>query len=215
MPLPAVQFYIDIKSPYAYLAVADADQLEAETGIALDWLPYTLDIPAYLGGAEVDAAGNVVEQDRNAHQWRRVRYSYMDCRREANRRGLTIRGPRKIFDSSLANIGLLHAKAQAKTRAYVDRVYERFWQRELDIEDIEALTTTMHACGIDPDGFARFAQTDGRRQLADIQTAAEAAGVFGVPSLLVGGRDLYWGREHFAHVRELLLEHSVRPEGHL
>ena len=27
----------------------------------------------------------VLEQDRNPHQWRRVRYSYMDVRREANR----------------------------------------------------------------------------------------------------------------------------------
>ena len=110
-----IKLYSDYKSPYAYLAKDLAYELERDTGVRVDWLPYTLDIPAYLGSAKVDAHGNVLEENRNAHQWRRVKYSYMDCRREANRRGLTIRGPRKIFDSSLANIGLLYAKRQASS----------------------------------------------------------------------------------------------------
>ena len=87
-----------------------AYDLERETGVQIDRLPYTLDIPSYLGSAKVDGRGSVLEETRNAHQWRRVKYSYMDCRREANRSGLTIRGPQKIFDSSLANIGMLYAK---------------------------------------------------------------------------------------------------------
>ena len=80
-----VQFFIDFKSPYAYLAVGPARKLQAATGIEFEWLPYTLDIPSYLGDAMVDAQGNVLKQSRNAHQWRRVKYSYMDCRRDANR----------------------------------------------------------------------------------------------------------------------------------
>ena len=34
-----IQIYIDFKSPYAYLAVASARELEQRTGIQLDWLP--------------------------------------------------------------------------------------------------------------------------------------------------------------------------------
>ena len=105
MPAKTLTLYIDYKSPYAYLAKEPAYRLERETGAAIDWLPYILDIPAYLGSAKVDAEGRVLEQDRNAHQWRRVKYSYMDVRREANRVGLTIRGTRKIWNSSLAGIG--------------------------------------------------------------------------------------------------------------
>ncbi|MFL6373564.1 MAG: 2-oxoglutarate dehydrogenase E1 subunit family protein, partial [Pyrinomonadaceae bacterium] len=44
----------------------------------------------------------VLEENRNPHQWRRVRYSYMDCRRQARKQGLVIRGTQKIWDSSLA-----------------------------------------------------------------------------------------------------------------
>ena len=199
-----ITVYSDYKSPYAYLAKDLAYDLERETGVALDWLPYTLDIPAYLGAAKVDATGNVTEETRNAHQWRRVRYSYMDCRREANRRGLTIRGPRKIYDSSLAHIGMLYAKRHGVLRAYHDRVFERFWKRELDIENPDALTAVLQEAGAASDGFLTFLRGDGRRELEKIQRDAEAAGVFGVPSFLLGDGDLYWGREHLPRIRELL-----------
>ncbi|SVC26606.1 uncharacterized protein METZ01_LOCUS279460, partial [marine metagenome] len=85
--------YIDYKSPYAYLAIEPTCQLQRDFEIAVDWLPYTLHIPDFLGSAKVDEQGRVLEEERTAHQWRRVRYSYMDARRYATLRGLTIRGP--------------------------------------------------------------------------------------------------------------------------
>jgi 2-hydroxychromene-2-carboxylate isomerase len=200
-----ITVYSDYKSPYAYLAKDLAYDLERETGAVLKWRPYTLDIPAYLGSARVEADGKVVEESRNAHQWRRVKYSYMDCRREANRRGLTIRGPRKIFDSSLANAGMLYAQRHGVFRAYHDRVFERFWKRELDIESADALAAVLEECGAPTEDFATFLAGEGRRELERIQHEAEAAGVFGVPSYLLDGGDLYWGREHLPHIRELVM----------
>lgn len=199
-----LKVYSDYKSPYAYLAKDLSYELERQTGVTLEWLPYTLDIPAYLGSAEVDGTGNVLEQSRNAHQWRRVRYSYMDCRREANLRGLTIRGPRKIFDSRLANIGLLYAGQHGVLRAYHDRVFEQFWKRELDIERVEVLEAVLAQAGADTTEFSAFVEGEGRLRLEAIQREAEAAGVFGVPSYLLDNGDLYWGREHLPRIRELL-----------
>lgn len=198
----SITVYSDYKSPYAYLAKDLAYDLEREAGVTLEWLPYTLDIPAYLGRATLDGAGKVLEESRNPHQWRRVKYSYMDCRREANRRGLIIRGPRKIFDSTAANIGMLYAKEHGVFRAYHDRVFARFWQRELDIENPAALTEVLQECGAETKGFSAFLAGEGRRQLEAIQREAEAAGVFGVPSYLFDDGDLYWGREHLPHIRE-------------
>jgi 2-hydroxychromene-2-carboxylate isomerase len=203
--MKSLRLYIDYKSPYAYLAKNLAYDLERDTGASIDWLPYTLDIPAYLGSAKLDAEGRVLEQNRNAHQWRRVKYSYMDCRREANLRGLVILGPKKIFDSSLANIGLLYAKRAGVFRAYNDAVFERFWKRALDIESRAALGAVLAECGADPAGFARYLDGEGRRELIAVQQAAEAAGVFGVPSFLLDGTELYWGREHLPRLRELLV----------
>lgn len=199
-----LRVYSDYKSPYAYLAKDLTYELERQTGATVEWLPYTLDIPSYLGSAEVDGEGHVLAQSRNAHQWRRVRYSYMDCRRDANLRGLTIRGPRKIFDSRLANIGMLYAKQHGVLRDYHDHVFERFWKRDLDIESVDALADVLARAGADTADFATFVGGDGRRHLEAIQREAEAAGVFGVPSYLLDDGDLYWGREHLPRVRELL-----------
>ena len=135
--LRTVAVYADYKSPYAYLAKDLAYELERDFPVRIDWLPYRLDIPSFLGSARVDNNGHVIEEQRNAHQWRRGRYSYMDCRRQARKRGLVIRGPQKIWDSTLALCGMLYAKREgdAVFRRYHDTIFERFWKRELDIED--------------------------------------------------------------------------------
>ena len=99
--------YTDYKSPYAFLAKNATYGLFDDFRAEIEWRPYTLDIPSYLGNAEVDESGNVIAEERNAHQWRRVKYSYMDCRRRAERMGLTIRGPRHIFNSTVAHVGML------------------------------------------------------------------------------------------------------------
>lgn len=205
MTPPVVKVYSDYKSPYAYLAKDLVYDLERETGARIDWLPYTLDIPAYLGSARLGSDGKVIEESRNAHQWRRVKYSYMDCRREANLRGLTIRGTQKIWDSTLANIGLLFARRENAVRPYHDRVFERFWRRDLDIESVGVLSALLTECGADGASFPDFAGGEGRQQLVEVQRAAEDAGVFGVPSILLEDGDLYWGREHLLRIKELLL----------
>ena len=192
--------YIDFKSPYAYLAIEPLRSLERDYRVVLDWLPYTLDIPDFLGSARVDADGQVVEQDRSPHQWRRVRYSYMDVRRYANLRGMTIRGPRKIWDSSLAGIGLLHAKAHGVAPAYIDQVYEPFWRRALDIEDIAVIRDVLAASGADAHGFEAFAAGEGRRAHDAIRADAEDKGVFGVPTVILDG-ELFFGREHLSLIR--------------
>ena len=85
--MPHVKHSFDYKSPYAYLAQEATYDLAAKPGITVEWLPYTLQIDKYLGSAKLDAGGEDTVGTRNDHQWRRVKYSYMDCRREASRRG--------------------------------------------------------------------------------------------------------------------------------
>lgn len=202
---PTITVYIDYKSPYAYLAKDPVYELSRDLGASLDWLPYVLDIPSFLGSARLDSQGRVVEENRNAHQWRRVRYSYMDCRRQAKKRGLVIRGPQKIWDSTLAAAGLLCAKRQgpAVVRRYNDFVFERFWKRELDIEDAAVIVGVLAEAGADVAGAAAYLSGDGPREVAAISHAAEERGVFGVPSFVIDG-ELFWGREHLPDIREMV-----------
>ncbi len=208
-PMSTVTVYTDYKSPYAYIAKDLIYQMAEATGATLDWLPYTLDIPSYRGAAEVDDHGRIISENRTPHQWRQVRYAYMDCRREANKRGLILRGTQKIWDSSIAAIGLLWAKRQgdAILRGYTDRVFERFWRRELNIEDPAVVQGVLAEAGADVAGFADFLAGPGRAEHDAIRAAAEDFGIFGVPSFVIEG-ELFWGKEHLPAIRARLLQTS-------
>lgn len=203
-----VTVYVDVKSPYAFLAVEPTRRLARQCGVVLDWLPYTLNIPDYLGSARLDAQGKVVEQDRSPHQWRKVKYAYMDVRRYANLRGLTIRGTQKIWDSSIASIALLYAREQdpAAVDRFLDLVYPPFWRRELDIEDEAVVERVLAEAGADTAGFRDWLAGPGRALHDRLRAEAEAAGVFGVPFYIYQGEG-FWGREQLP-----LLRHRITGE---
>ncbi len=188
-----LRIYIDFKSPYAYLAKNPAYALEREFGVEFRWLPYVLRIPEFLGTVE----------GRNPHQWRRVRYSYMDARRLANRRGLTVRGPQKIFDSALVSIAMIYAQRRGVARRFMDLAFERFWKRELDIESLAAVNAVLADSGADPAAFGEFASGEGRAELDRICRDAEELGVFGVPTFAIDG-EIFWGGDRLWMAREKL-----------
>jgi len=193
--LPELTVYIDVKSPYAYLAMEPTRALAADFGIDPVWKPYTLEIPDFLGAVK----------SRNEHQWRRVRYAYMDVRRIANTRGLTVYGPQKIFDSSIVHIGMLRAQDHGRFEPYIDRVFLRFWKRELEIEDTAAVAAVLEEAGVPSAGFAEWAQGEGRRRHDALCREAEALGVFGVPTFVFRD-ELFWGSERLDMLRARIEE---------
>jgi len=195
----AAPYFIDFKSPYAYLSVAPTRQLERDFDIALDWRPLTLHIPNYLDAVD----------DRTAHNWRKVKYSYMDARRLANRVGLTVRGPQKIFDSSIASIGLLYAKGKPGFDTFVDKVFEGFFKRELDIEQPALVSKVLADAGIDTTGFAAYLAGPGRAFHDQQRIETEESGVFGVPTLMIEG-EIFWGGDRVELVRERLTQLGLK-----
>ncbi len=133
----------------------------------------------------------------------------MDCLREANRRCLVIRGPQKIFDSSIAHIGMLYAKRYDDFHRYHNTVYERFWRRELDIENPEVIQGVLKEVGIDASVFLTYLRGEGRQEHDRVHKAAEDMGVFGVPSYVING-ELFWGNERVVRVQEKLEQEGLR-----
>jgi 2-hydroxychromene-2-carboxylate isomerase len=205
MPLsPVVTVYTDYKSPYAFLAKDRVYALARDTGAAIDWRPYVLDVPRYLGSATVGEDGSVLTENRNAHQWRRIRYMFMDCRRQAGKQGLVLRATRKIWDSTLAAAGMEFAQdaGDAAFRHYHDAVFSRFWARGLDIENIDALAAVLTDAGADGARFSAFLP-EGLARVEAIGKAAEADGVFGVPTFVLE-KQIFWGGEHLPDIQALV-----------
>jgi 2-hydroxychromene-2-carboxylate isomerase len=195
-----IKLYYDFKSPFTYLAMEPAYKLEETHRIRLRFIPLELAIREAYGGE--------LEQ-RAQRDWDKVRYLYMDMRRFANERGMIIRGPQKIFDSRLALMGGLFADRNGRFRPYADRVFERFFRRELNIEDIDALAAVMAEAGLDAAGFRRYAEGEGPNDLRAAAAEAERDGVFGVPTFIVAG-ELFWGNDRVDWVVEKLDQMKLR-----
>ncbi len=197
--------YLDIKSPYAYLAKDPTRRMAEEIGISIDWRPLTLDIPSYLGSAKTNKEGKVVESNRTPRQWQGVRYAYMDAKRYARMRDIVLYGTQKIWDSSLASIamtflGETDSDAQAR---YLDLVYERFWKRDCDIESLDVVAALVAEAGASAADFSSYATGEGRGAHDEFQPRLHQAGIYGVPTYIVG-EERFFGREHLPIIRWLL-----------
>jgi len=202
MGKPNLKVYIDYKSPYAFIAKDPTYQLEAQFGIEIDWYPLTLNIGSYLGTAKKDNSGKVIEDNRSPKQWLAVKYAYKDARRYAELRGLTLKGTQKIWDSSLAAIGMLWAKQQSHDglKHYTDNTFDKFWRRDLDIEDPDVIVNELALAGCETQGFMAFLNGEGRSRHEALQEEILDLGYYGVPTYVIDG-EVYFGRQHLPRVR--------------
>jgi 2-hydroxychromene-2-carboxylate isomerase len=191
----SVDFYIDIKSPYAYLALDPAIKMFDQLGLKWNVWPYTLDIADYLGSATINNDGKIISSNRTPHQWRRVKYSYMDCRRMANLQGKTILGTQKIWDSSLFSIAHLWIKEESEKTLlpFLRESFQLFWERKLDIENEEVISNLLKKFQLDSAEFKSWMETN-RNSVTSLMDAALSKGIFGVPTF-VFEEEIFWGSE--------------------
>jgi 2-hydroxychromene-2-carboxylate isomerase len=176
-----IPLYIDLKSPYSYLAAHRALALEEAGELIFDWRPFVLDI---AGRANADPEAFL----------RRARYLYRDVRRFAAPLGLTVKGPERIYDSTLASIGLLTAKAAGVHQRYISKSYQRFFDRDLELDDAEVIEALLADCGVDASGLATYAAGEGKDALATSRAEAESLGIFAAPTFVIG-EELFWGQD--------------------
>jgi 2-hydroxychromene-2-carboxylate isomerase len=197
METPRVRIYTDYKSPYAFVANRALFELEEKEKVELEWLPYTLRIVEFMGSVE----------ERTPHFWRKVRYSYMDARRYANAQGLTIKGPRRIYDAFYSSAGMLFAQRHGIFRRYHDTVFERFWNHELELDELSEISDVIASLGGSARDFEAYVNGPARAEHDRIIDEAESIGVFGVPTMVFNG-ELFWGGDRIP----LLVERIRAPE---
>lgn len=195
-----VKLYFAYTSPYTYLAMQPAYDLKRSHRVRLRFIPYGVNIRKVYG--PLDRA----DADR-----RKVRYLYLDARRIANERGLVIFPPKKIFSARLAFYGGLYAEKHARFRAYSDRVFERFWKQELDVEDRTAIAAIIAEVGLDSAEFLRYVDAGARADLDACFAEADRDKVFGVPTFVVDGEP-FWGEDRIDWVIRKLDAMGLRRE---
>jgi 2-hydroxychromene-2-carboxylate isomerase len=181
--------YSDYKSPFAYLAFDPAFALENRYRIRIRWIPFQLRIKG--------------KGERSQYSEYKARYSYLDARRWANQRGLTIRGPLKVYDTKPALIGGLFAEQQGRLLDYSRRVYELFFKRELEADQPDAVAEVIASLGMSADDYRKYLSGEGAVAYQRAQDEAADDHIFGVPLLIFEGEP-FWGHDRIPVLEERL-----------
>jgi 2-hydroxychromene-2-carboxylate isomerase len=183
--------YSDFKSPYAYLAFDPGMVLGKEFNVTVRWIPFQLRIKG--------------KGERSVYSEYKVKYSYLDARRWAKPRGLWIRGPLKIYDSTPAAIGGLFAETQGRLIDYGRAVFKAFFLRELEIDQPEAVAGAMASLGLSGPDYLAYYEGEGQQAYARAQEEAAADHVFGVPFFIFEDEP-FWGHDRLALLEQRLTE---------
>ncbi len=192
-PWAEVKMYSDYKSPYAFLAFDPAFDLEVGYRVRVRWIPFQLRIKG--------------KGERSVYSEWKAKYSYMDARRFAKPRGIVIRGPAKVYDTTPALVGGLFADRHGRLREYSREAYRRFFLRELEADQPDAVAALIAEIGLAPDEYRDYLANEGLAAYQAAQEEAAADHVFGVPIFRFEA-ETFWG-----HDRLPLLEQRLREAG--
>ncbi len=189
-----LKMYSDYKSPYAYLAFDPAFELAERYRVRLRWMPFQLRLKG--------------KGQRSQYSEYKVKYSYMDARRWAKPRGLWIRGPLKIYDTTPALIGGLFADLHGRLVDYSRTVYKRFFLRELEVDQPGAVAEVLAGLGLQEAEFSTYLAGEGLAAYERAQEESVADGIFGVPIFVLEG-ELFWGYDRLGLLEERLKEKGL------
>jgi 2-hydroxychromene-2-carboxylate isomerase len=191
-----LKLYFDYKSPFAFLASLSAFALPTEFDVELRWIPFLLRIKG--------------KGERSEYSEWKAKYSYMDARRWANKRGgFPIKGPLKVYDSSPALIGGLYAQQEGFFQTYTEEVYIRFFRRELEIDLPEKIAELVAELGYSDEKYRIYFAASGARDLQACIEEAHRDHVFGVPLFVLRGEQ-FWGHDRILLLEERLTEYGLR-----
>jgi len=185
-----ITFYLDFISPYAYLAFEELPR-------ALQGLSYSVTYKPVLFAALLKHHGQLGPAEVGPKR----DWTYRQVQWLAHERGIALDMPAAHPFNPLGLLRLAVAsQAQGLPNRYVcETLFRHVWTGGADAADsgrLAALTAQL-APERDPSG------PDVKEQLKDHAEEAIAAGVFGVPSMVVDGR-VFWGLDALPMLRQYL-----------
>ena len=191
-----VEFFFDVGSPTTYLAWTQLPTLCAQASAELAYRPMLL-------GAVFQATGNASPAAVPA----KGRYMNDDMARYAKRYAVPLAmNPHFPINTLTLMRGAAGAQLRAPARfeAYLRGVFKAMWVDGLNMNDAAVAAQALAAAGFDPAevmGWANDANV--KAALRATTEEAVARGVFGAPTMFVGG-EMFFGQDRLEFVQEVL-----------
>ncbi len=184
-PIPEVEFWFDVHSPWCYLAAHRIGAIVRRHGGRVRWRPVHL---AQL----IEAIDGRRPLEENAAFLAWYRQDILD---QAELLGLPFRQhPNYPLRPSRALRAALWAERQGAAEPFVQAVMRAYWAEDRDISDLGVLAALAEGVGLA--GVAAAAGDAEIKAALDANLAeAIGRGLFGVPTAVFDGR-IYFGNDH-------------------
>ena len=196
MSTKQLEFFFDVGSPASYLAWTQVGALSRDTGAEL------VVKPMLLGGV-FQATGNASPATVPA----KGAYTFVDFDRFARRYGVTLNQnphfPINTLPYMRAITGM-QMRHPERFEAFTNAVFDAIWVRSLNLNDPQVAMQALGAAGFAPElvqGLMNDPEVKAR--LKTVTEDAVARGVFGAPTMFVGG-EMFFGQDRLDWVREKL-----------
>jgi len=194
----ALDVYFDVSSPYSYFALTQLPALARVTGTT------PVLHPILLGGLFRDIGQ--VDVPLAAMTPPKLRYTMAELQRWARWWGEPFDMPRKFPQRTIAaqRLCVLAAEQGFATGIRLAIALARaMWAEQRDLEDPDTLRAILDAAGLPRAWVERTAEPAVKAALARETAAAKDAGLFGVPSFVVGNYSV-WGQDRLDLVARYL-----------
>jgi len=189
-------FYFDFSSPYSYLASEKIDALAERFGRQVQWRPILL-------GAIVKSLGTVTLTSQPGQ----AEYSIRDFARSARFLGIPYAHPATFPISTVAAARAyywLHGQDCAKARQFAHEVFRAYFVAGKDVSAAPAVLELAAKVGAGGTVLEAGMNDAAIKERLRAETeAALAAGVFGVPWIVVDGEP-FWGADRLPQVERWL-----------
>jgi 2-hydroxychromene-2-carboxylate isomerase len=120
-----------------------------------------------------------------------------------------IRSQPKVYDTRIALIGSLFARKHNQLLRFNLKIYELFWQRELQPDDANQIASVVSSLGLSPEEFQSYLATEGAADYQRAQDEAAADHIFGVPIFLFENEP-FWGYDRIPVLEQRLAEAALK-----
>jgi len=191
MSAPSLDFWFDFASTYSYPAAARIGPLAAEAGIQVRFRPFLLG-PIFKAQGWDNSPFNLYPA-KGRNMWR-------DLERLCEELKLPFHQPETFPQNSLmpARVALV-GLAQGWGEAFCVEVFRAQFGSSRRIDEPATLAAILSRLGTDVQGALASAQSDDNKARLRAETEeAQRLGIFGAPSFVTAGGELFWGNDGLA-----------------
>lgn len=192
-----ITYYLDCSSPWTYLSFRGILDIKKKKNFEIIWKPIL------VGGIFNSINPSVYESRKNPIK-EKLDYSQKDLQDWANLRNIQINWP-KIFpvNSVKAMRGAFYFIDNGGIESYLEKVFESYWTKGIDISDTECLDLIAEENGANKFDFVEFISNDQtkKRLISNTQELMDKGG-FGSPTFFINDEDMYFGNDRIQLIEE-------------